>query len=333
MFRSIGIDSVGFSLRVKAGDMQNLRIINGYHNGEKDFTCGNGIWVHELKGGRAFVQCNLPKILYKHNIRLIESPEESGKAIDWVENATGLPLHDALITNIDITSCFSSKFCLPEVITTLNSKKKGYVFQPLDDGVYFNSIDKRTTEEGKKARKSRFTLAVYDKKVEYCRNARKKSLPTDIPLEMEENLIRIEMRLRRAVRAQLHNAGVWSQYSFIGSDLTTNAGFISCIRFFDKRLPGFLYLSSRKGIRQKKFYKNRTALYEEVFREYLQTDWYVGELTGLIKTEEIAPKLFRDEMERLKKARESGVGENVLQTVRGGCKALYRQYPCPITRK
>lgn len=333
MFHSIGIDSVGFSLRVKAGDMQNLRITNGYYNGEKRFKCGSGIWVHELKGGRAYLECNLPKILYKHNIKLIESPEESGKAIDWVENATGLSLHDALISNIDITSCFSTKYCLPEVIAILNTHKKGYTFQPLDDGVYFNSIDKRTTEGEAKKRTSRFTFAVYDKKVEYCRNNRKKSLPSDIEIKPEESLIRLEMRLRRAVRAQLHNAGVWSEYSFIGSDLTSNAGFISCIRFLDKRLPGFLFLNNRKGIRTKKCYKNRTALYEVVFKEALQTDWYVGKLNGMIQTDEIAPKLFREEMERCMKAREIGVGENVLQTVRDSCNAVYRQYQIPIIRK
>jgi hypothetical protein len=83
----------------------------------------------------------------------------------------------------------------------------------------------------------RFTVYMKD---EHLRKARQ-IIPPEVDRECDHGgLLRMELRMDKAVRASLRNKGFWTLGSLIGADLHSEIGFLAFLRYFDWRLHQFV---------------------------------------------------------------------------------------------
>jgi len=326
MFRSLGIDTIVFELHIDETTLHRLCTIYRVPQAKGIIKIGNAITIRIYKNGYTLIECVLPKMLYDHNIKLVDDPLGAREAIEKLSQLTGLDIMDAQIRRVDFTLCFVTKYSLQESLAAFRRDLKNYKERDLEYGRYWNRYYERTP-----TKKSEFVILVYDKKARYLRQSRTDALPPEIELVNDEHLVRIEMRLKRLLARQLKRMRVWASPYFLISDLCSNEGFAALVRFFEKKLPRFL-VKSDAASRAKLKITSRMSLYEYIFSDSICSESYEQTLHRLRTNGMIPIKLFTKECANHKTMRTNAVSHEILRTVGEIAAIAYVKYPAHEAR-
>jgi len=223
--RSIGIDNIGLAINLGPSLWRDLRRSCHFKNTET----GAYAFLPELiyfipKVSFILMNINIPKLAFGHNVTLAQ-PNDIGIALTKCESLLPIPISllNAEVRSVHFTYTQDTPFPYQLWKEHITVPKHGkWRLQEEENGIYYNNAN------------SKERVFFYSKN-EHLR-AKGRVLPQMVINQCDhEHIIRLELRLDRAVRKQLRVRGLWTNHFLLCSDLLTPEGFLAFVKLFEWR--------------------------------------------------------------------------------------------------